>query len=191
MNDLVSGNKTFVARSVEKNADYFKSLAAGQSPDTLWLGCSDSRIPEATIADKGPGDIFVHRNIANIIKTGDLSAESAIEFAVRHLKVKKVVVCGHSRCGGAMASLGDADLGHSLNTWLEPLRELRKSHQEDINKLASADEKALQLAKLNVASSIAAVKAHSAVKEAIAERGLSVHGTIFHLETGTLEVLKQ
>ena len=89
----------------------------------LWIGCADSRVPETTICRCQPGDIFVHRNIANCVHADDISAASVVEYAVTHLKVRKVVVCGHTKCGGANAALSDADLGTTLNTWLHPVRE--------------------------------------------------------------------
>jgi carbonic anhydrase len=98
-------------------------LAQGQAPEILWIGCADSRIPETTVCHCKPGEIFVHRNIANTVHADDLSAASVVEYAVVHLKVKKVVVCGHTKCGGANAALSDVDLGVTLNAWLLPVRE--------------------------------------------------------------------
>lgn len=103
-------------------------LAQGQSPQVLWIGCADSRVPETTVCHCKPGEIFVHRNIANTVHANDINAASVIEYAIIHLRVNKVVVCGHTKCGGANAALGDADLGHTLNTWLHPVREYVHTH---------------------------------------------------------------
>ena len=118
----------YAQRTAERDPDAFTNLAQGQAPEILWIGCADSRIPETTVCHGKPGDIFVHRNIANTVHENDLNAASVVEYAVAHLKVKKVVVCGHTRCGGANAALGDADLGQTLNTWLHPVREYVVGH---------------------------------------------------------------
>jgi carbonic anhydrase len=120
---LLAGNRQYAQRTAEKDPNAFTALAAGQAPEILWIGCADSRVPETTVCHCKPGEIFVHRNIANTVHPNDLNAASVVEYAVTHLKVKKVVVCGHTKCGGAVASLGDADLGETLNAWLQPVRE--------------------------------------------------------------------
>lgn len=120
---LVTGNAYYANKATSKNPDAFVILSQGQTPQILWIGCADSRIPETTVCHCKPGDIFVHRNIANTIHADDINAASVVEYAVTHLKVAKVVVCGHTKCGGAIASLTDADLGETLNKWLHPLRQ--------------------------------------------------------------------
>ena len=169
---------------------FFETLAKSQSPGTLWIGCADSRVPETTILDSKPGDIFVHRNIANVVKADDLSSGSVIEYGVGNLKVKRIIICGHTRCGGAIAALGDADLGKTLNAWLAPLRELRRRHQAELNKLATEDEKALKLAELNVLRGLDVLRNNPIVQEAMHERGLTIHGTIFNLGSGELRALE-
>lgn len=119
---LVLGSRLYAQRATTRDPHAFTALAAGQAPDVLWIGCADSRVPETTVCQCMPGDIFVHRNIANTVHEDDISAASVVEYAVEHLRVKKVVVCGHTRCGGAGAALGDADMGATLNRWLEPVR---------------------------------------------------------------------
>lgn len=120
---LVTGNAYYANQTISNDPEAFATLSQGQSPQVLWMGCADSRIPETTVCHCKPGDIFVHRNIANTIHADDINAGSVVEYAVTHLKVQKVVVCGHTKCGGAMASLTDADLGETLNKWLQPIRE--------------------------------------------------------------------
>jgi hypothetical protein len=116
-------NRLYAQHTTAADPNAFVDLAKGQAPEILWLGCSDSRLSESTICQCKPGDIFVHRNIANTVHADDINSASVVEYAVAHLKVKKVVVCGHTKCGGATAALGDADLGQTLNTWLHPVRE--------------------------------------------------------------------
>jgi hypothetical protein len=120
---LLALNRLYAQHTTAKDPNAFVDLAKGQAPEILWLGCSDSRLSESTICQCQPGDIFVHRNIANTMHANDINSASVVEYAVTHLKVKKVVVCGHTKCGGATAALGDADLGQTLNTWLHPVRE--------------------------------------------------------------------
>jgi carbonic anhydrase len=120
---LLALNRLYAQHTTAKDPNAFVDLAKGQAPEILWLGCSDSRLSESTICQCQPGDIFVHRNIANTVHANDINSASVVEYAVAHLKVKKVVVCGHTKCGGATAALGDADLGQTLNTWLHPVRE--------------------------------------------------------------------
>jgi hypothetical protein len=120
---LLALNRLYAQHTTAQDPNAFVNLAKGQAPEILWLGCSDSRLSESTICQCKPGDIFVHRNIANTVHADDINSASVVEYAVAHLKVKKVVVCGHTKCGGATAALGDADLGQTLNTWLHPVRE--------------------------------------------------------------------
>lgn len=187
---ILAGNRDFAQRTRRREPELFERLGKGQSPEVLWVGCADSRIPETTICDCKPGEIFVHRNIANIVTTKDVSANSVIDFSVGSVKVKRVVVCGHTKCGGANAALGDDDLGDSLNTWLAPLRELRRKHAAELEKLGSQDARANRLAELNVHQTMDAVKRNPTVMKAMKERGLTVHGLIYDIPTGQLRTLE-
>jgi carbonic anhydrase len=133
--------------------------------------------------------VFVHRNIANVISTSDISSASVIEFSVGTVKVDHIVVCGHTKCGGATAALGDTHLGETLETWLKPVRELGTKHAEELSRLETIDDKVNRLAELNVQLSIDAVKQHPAVVKAIEERKLQVHGVIYDVLEGSLKVL--
>lgn len=163
--------------------------------NTVWLGCSDSRCPETTILGLQPGDVFVHRNIANIVSPTDINTAAVIEYAVVHLRVKHVVLCGHSGCGGAIAALGDVRVGGVLDTWLVPLKALRDAHREELDDLNGDDDDdkshraALRLAELNVQSGVAVLMANAAVRDAIEQRGLQVHGTLFDIGSGRIRDL--
>ena len=189
LNQYISSNRNFVKTITARQPNFFKELALGQSPEILWIGCADSRVPETTILDRSPGEVFVHRNVANIIRTEDLNSGSVIQFAVAVLKVKRIIVCGHTNCGGALASLGDDDLGPILNGWLQPLRDLRKKYQADIDAISSNSDKAVKLAELNVKQAISILQHKESVANAIAERNLEVHGAIFNLASGELQFL--
>lgn len=160
----------------------------------VWLGCSDSRCPETTILGLQPGDVFVHRNIANIISATDINTAAAIEYAVTHVKVKHVVLCGHTGCGGAAAALSDARVGGVLDTWLTPLRAVRHAHAEELAGLPEGDggggnARAARLAELNVEAGVKVLMANVAVQEAVRDRGLEVHGCLFDLASGRLRDL--
>lgn len=186
---LLDGNKRFASRFREHDGDLLAKTAKGQAPETLWLGCSDSRVPETTLCECKPGDIFVHRNIANVVTTKDPSSAAVVAFAVGVLKVQRIVVCGHTKCGGANASLSDDDLGDALNEWLAPMRELRKKHKAELEKLADTDAKSTRLAELNVLNSLDALKQNEVVQKAIKERGLTLHGVIYDVPKAELREL--
>lgn len=163
------------------------SLAIGQKPEILWIGCSDSRCPETTILGLKPGDVFVHRNIANILHGADLSSSAVIEFAVRHLKVKHIVLSGHTGCGGIAAAMGNKQLG-ILDPWLLPLRQIREQNLGVLQTLTPA-EASVKMSELNVYEGVKTLKQKSVVLEAIQERGLQIHGLIYEVESGMLREL--
>jgi len=184
--NLLQGNKKY-AQHTDPNE--FTTLAQGQSPEVLWIGCADSRVPETTVCHCKPGEIFVHRNIANTVHANDINAASVVEYAVIHLQVKKVVVCGHTKCGGANAALVDADLGQTLNTWLHPVRELRRKHKVELASLPNDDARSVRVAELNVQHSVDVLKGIPVVKKAMAERGLTLHGLMYDIGVGQLRVV--
>lgn len=188
---IFAGNRVYAEQTAQNDPQAFEQLTKGQWPEILWIGCADSRVPETTICSVRPGDIFVHRNIANCVHADDISSASVVEYAVAHVKVKKVVVCGHTKCGGANAALSDADLGTTLNTWLHPVRELRRKNKTELEKLPSDDARSVRLAELNVQASIDVLKQHPSIKKAISERGLTLHGVIYDLGAGQLRLLEE
>lgn len=155
----------------------------------MWLGCSDSRCPETTILGLQPGDVFVHRNIANIISATDINTAAAIEYAVVHIKVKHIVLCGHTGCGGAAAALSDARVGGVLDTWLTPLKAVRHAHAEELAALPDDGARAVRVAELNVEAGVKVLMANFSVQEAVRDRGLEVHGCLFDLASGRLRDL--
>ena len=180
-------NKEWAAQTAREQPDLFPTLATGQQPQILWLGCSDSRCPETTLLGLNPGDVFVHRNIANILHPGDLSSNAVIEFAVQYLDVKHVVVCGHTACGGVAAAMGNKQLG-ILDPWLLPLRQVRERHLPLLQSL-SPEEAALRLVELNVREGLNVVKQKGVVLNAIHERGLQIHGLVYDVGSGVLREL--
>jgi len=185
----LSSNAAWAGYKSHQNPSFFPTLATGQSPTILWLGCSDSRVPETTLLGLQPGDVFVHRNIANIVSPTDINSEAVIEYAVVHLKVKHIVLCGHTSCGGVGAALGDARVGGVLDTWLTPLKALRKKNQEELNAIEDSGERAIRLAELNVAVGVDTLLSNYVVEEAVKERGLQVHGVVYDIACGKLRDL--
>lgn len=155
----------------------------------MWLGCSDSRCPETTILGMQPGDVFVHRNIANIVSATDINTSAVIEFAVVHLKVRHVVLCGHTSCGGAAAALSGARVGGVLDTWLTPLKAVRNAHREELDAIRDDHARAVRVSELNVRQGIDVLMANATIQDAVAERGLEVHGVLFDLGTGRIRDL--
>lgn len=180
-------NKEWAAKTAREEPDLLASLAVGQRPEILWIGCSDSRCPETTILGLKPGDVFVHRNIANILHAADLSSSAVIEYAVRHLRVKHIVLSGHTSCGGVAAALGNKQLG-ILDPWLVPLRQIREQNLEALQSL-SADEANTLMGELNVREGVKTLKQKSVVLEAIEERGLTIHGVMYEVGSGVLREL--
>ncbi|KAG6990960.1 carbonic anhydrase [Physcia stellaris] len=165
-------------------------LSKGQSPQILWIGCSDSRVPETTILGLQPGDVFVHRNIANVLPPTDLSSQAVITYAVAHLKVKQVVVCGHTSCGGVAAALANGRLG-VIDTWLLPLRQLRKKHKASWDKEnLSEDDRKIRLVEENVRQGVQTVREHHDVVAASKEGRISVHGLVYDVGSGSLREIE-
>ncbi|KAK3902519.1 carbonic anhydrase [Staphylotrichum tortipilum] len=185
----LSSNNAWAGYKAHQNPNFFPKLASGQSPQILWLGCSDSRCPETTILGLQPGDVFVHRNIANIVSPTDINTSAVIEYAVAHLKVKHVVLCGHSACGGAAAALGDGRVGGVLDTWLTPLKAVRLANKEELDGIKDAGARAVRIAELNVEAGVKVLMANVVVQEAVRERGLEVHGCLFDIGSGRIRDL--
>lgn len=155
----------------------------------VWLGCSDSRVPETTLLGLQPGDVFAHRNIANIVCPTDINCMAVIEYAVVHLQVKHIILCGHTCCGGANAALGDARVGGVLDAWITPLRSLRKQNEAELLILVDDGQKAVRLAELNVEMGVRNLISSWFVEEAIRKRGMTVHGVLYDVACGKIRDL--
>jgi carbonic anhydrase len=175
---------------VEKNQPgFFKKLAVKQNPDYLWIGCSDSRVPANTVTGLQPGEMFVHRNIANQVIHSDLNCISVLQFAVEVLKVKHIIVCGHYDCGGVKAAR-DNNLHGLIDHWLYSVRDLDRRHAKEINLIKAEKEKVNRLCELNVRKQVFNV-AHSTIVQTAWSNGrnLTVHGWIYDLKNGLLNDL--
>lgn len=188
-NKIFDGNQKWIDGKLKIDADYFNKLSQGQHPDILYIGCSDSRVAAEKIMGVSPGDIFVLRNIANMVPNTDLSAMSVINYAVEHLKVKQIVVCGHYNCGGVQSAMQSKDLG-ILNPWLRNIRDVYRTHRKILEGIEDEEEKFKKLVELNVQEQCINVIKTAEVQKAYRERGISVHGWVFDIHTGHLIDLK-
>jgi len=182
-------NKVWIEQKLKIDEDYFKNLSKGQNPKLLYIGCSDSRVTAEELMGVKPGEVFVYRNIANMIPNTDLSAMSVINYAVTHLKVDNIVVCGHYYCNGVKAAMQSADLG-ILNPWLRNIRDVYRLHKPELDSLLSEEEKYKRLVELNVQEQCFNVIKTSDVQKAYKERKLTVHGWVFDVHSGNLIDLK-
>jgi carbonic anhydrase len=182
---IFENNKTWVQNKLNIDADYFQNLSKGQNPDILYIGCSDSRVSAEELMGVSPGEVFVHRNIANMVSNTDLSAMSVIEYSVKLLKVKRIVICGHYFCGGVKAAMQSKDLG-ILNPWLRNIRDVYRLHKDELNDIKSEESRYNRLVELNVQEQCVNTIKTAAVQKAIRERGLTVHGWVFDIHTGQL-----
>ena len=186
---IFKNNIAWVNEKLHKDPEYFKALSQGQNPDILYIGCSDSRVSAEEVMGVAPGDVFVHRNIANMVPNTDLSAMSVIDYAVVQLKVNHIVVCGHYYCGGVKAAMESADLG-ILNPWLRNIRDVYRIHKEELNAIADQDEKYKRLVELNVQEQCINVIKTAEVQQAFINRSITVHGWVFDIHSGKLIDLK-
>jgi carbonic anhydrase len=187
--DLLSNNSDWAHEVTARDPAFFSRLSAQQEPDFLWIGCSDSRVPANQITGLDPGEVFVHRNIANVVLHADLNCLSVIQFAVDALQVEHIIVCGHYGCGGVQAALEGKRLG-LVDNWLRHVSDIARAHDEILEGLSSAAERHARLCELNVLEQAANVCQTTVVRDAW-ERGqsLRVHGLVYGLEDGKLHDL--
>ncbi|MEZ5306433.1 MAG: carbonic anhydrase [Pyrinomonadaceae bacterium] len=184
--EIFENNRRWAAEKRRCTPDYFQKLAKGQNPEYLYIGCSDSRVTAEEMMGADPGDVFVHRNIANVISNSDLNAMSVIEFAVCHLGVKHVAVCGHYFCGGVAAAMESVDLG-LLNPWLRNIRDVYRIHKDELNSIADEERRYKRLVELNVEEQCLNIIKTGAFQNIYKKRGYPiVHGWVFDMETGRL-----
>lgn len=183
---IFENNKEWVAQMTAKDANFFEKLAADHNPDYLYIGCSDSRVPANEIMGLEPGDVFVHRNVANLVNNTDLNVMSVINYAVVHLHVKHIIVCGHYNCGGVKAAMLPKDMG-LLNPWLRTIRDVYRMHDEELDAITDERERYNRLVELNVIEQATNVIKTANVQKSYQKGGFPiVHGWVFDLHTGVL-----
>jgi carbonic anhydrase len=186
---VFENNEKWIREKLALDPKYFEKLAQGQAPEILYIACSDSRVTAEDIMGVQPGEAFIHRNIANLVNNVDLNVMSVINYAVRHLKVQHVVICGHYECGGVKAAMQSADLG-ILNPWLRNIRDVYRLHAKELSAITDEQARYNRLVELNVQEQCVNLTKTAAVQEANRERGLMVHGWVFDVHSGRLIDLK-
>jgi carbonic anhydrase len=187
---IFENNRNWVAQQVAKNPNFFEDIAADQNPEYLYIGCSDSRVPANEITGLAPGELFVHRNIANLVNSIDLNVVSVVNYAVKHLGVKHIVVCGHYNCGGVKAAMEPKNMG-ILNPWLRNIRDVYRLHQAELDTIKDEHLRYNRLVELNVQEQCVNVIKMAVVQETYEDKGYPiVHGWVFDLHTGLIKDLE-
>jgi len=188
-NKIFENNKQWVAKHTVSDKEFFSKLAKEQTPDFLYIGCADSRIPANEIMGLEPGDVFVHRNVANLVVNTDLNVHSVIEYAVSYLKVKHIIVCGHYGCGGVKAAMMPQDMG-LLNKWLRNIRDVYRIHEDELEAITDLNARYDRLVELNVIEQALNVIKTSFVQKQYDDTGYPiVHGWVYKMDEGLLKDL--
>jgi carbonic anhydrase len=187
---LLLENKAWAAEKISGNPEFFNRLSRVQTPEFLWIGCSDSRVPANEITNTQPGEIFVHRNIANMVIHTDVNLLSVLDYAVNHLKVKHIIVCGHYGCGGIKASMTSNDYQAVLNMWLRNIKDVYRHNREELDGIADTDNRADRLSELNVMEQVVRLSQTTIVQNAWLRRNEPhLHGWIYGLKDGLISPL--
>lgn len=187
--DIFDNNASWVDRKLESDPDYFTKLSVGQSPEYLYIGCSDSRVAIEEVMGVRPGEVFVHRNIGNIVVNTDSNINAVVQYAVEHLKVKHIIVCGHYECGGIKAAMHPEDMGQ-LNGWLQTIRDVYHAHRQELDAIESLSDRYDRLSELNVREQCLNIMKIDHVQKSWVERSYPlVHGWIFDVRSGRLKDL--
>lgn len=184
-------NKEWIAEKLAVSEDYFTNLAKGQKPECLYIGCSDSRVTAEDLMGVQPGEVFIHRNIANLVISTDNNLNAVVQYAVEYLKIKHIIVCGHYECGGVKAAMNPSDMGQ-LNSWLQTLRDVYRFHQAELDAITDNQQKFDRLVELNVREQCINIIKIDHVQKAwyATNGGIQLHGWVFDVRTGTLIDLK-
>ncbi|WP_394995187.1 carbonic anhydrase [Emticicia sp.] len=186
--ELIKGNKLYAEHKLFQDPEYFNKLSAGQSPNYLWIGCSDSRVPANEITNTHSGEIFVHRNIANLVVHTDTNMLSVLEYAVDFLKVKHVIVCGHYGCGGINAAMSNSFHGF-VDNWLRNIKDVYHKNEDELISILDQTERSNRLTELNVVEQVRNLAKTSIVQKAWTERDLHLHGWVYGLNNGIIKDL--
>ena len=184
---LLLENKAWAQEKIEDDPEFFKRLSDLQTPEFLWIGCSDSRVPANEITGTQPGEIFVHRNIANMVVHTDTNLLSVLEYAVKHLEVKHIIVCGHYGCGGIKAAMSNNDYNQVLNMWLRNIKDVYRLHFAELDSIKEEEAKLNRLTELNVMEQVIHLAKTSIVQKAWKQRQApDLHGWVYGLKDGLI-----
>jgi len=185
---LLHENKSWAAEILKADPEYFKKLSELQIPEYLWIGCSDSRVPANQITGTNPGEIFVHRNVANLVINTDVNVLSVLDYAVNHLKVKHVIVCGHYGCGGIKAAIARQDFKPVLNMWLRNIKDVYRIHRSELDLIFDEEKKADRLVELNVMEQVFNLAKTSIIQRAWKnDQRPDLHGWVYGLKDGIIK----
>jgi carbonic anhydrase len=183
---IFENNKKWITDKLSVDADYFTKLSKGQHPEYLYIGCSDSRVTAEDLMGVQPGEVFIHRNIANLVVSTDNNLNAVVQYAVEHLKVKHIIVCGHYECGGVKAALNPSDMGQ-LNSWLQTLRDVYRLHQKELDHIKDKQKKFDRLVELNVKEQcINIIKIDHVQKSWYKTKHPQIYGWVFDVRTGKI-----
>ena len=184
---LLKNNRQWANDLIEEEPDFFKNLSSLQNPEFLWIGCSDSRVPADKITGTMPGEIFVHRNISNMVVHTDVNLLSVLDFAINHLSVKHVIVCGHYGCGGVKAAMTNHDYNYVLNMWLRNIKDVYRLHREELDNIADEEKRTDRLVELNVKEQVMHLAKTSIIQRAWQnEKRPHLHGWVYGLKDGII-----
>jgi carbonic anhydrase len=187
---LLDNNKVWVSKNLEKDPDFFNRLANGQQPPLLWIGCSDSRVPANEIIGAQPGEVFVHRNIANMVIHTDMSMLSVLDYAVNVLNVKHIIVCGHYGCGGVQAAMGNKQIG-LIDNWIRHIKDVYRHHATELNAIDGEKDRFNRFVELNVAEQVFDLAKTSIVQGAWKKKKeLHIHGWVYDIADGLINDLE-
>lgn len=188
--EIFENNKKWIEQRLQENKNFFQELARDQNPDYLYIGCSDSRVTAEEIMGIRPGEAFIHRNVANLVNNVDLNVMAVINYAIRHLHVKHIIVCGHYNCGGVKAAMVPKDLG-ILNPWLRVIRDVYRIHKAELDAIADEQKRYDRLVELNVQEQCINIIKTAALQLSVAQGGFpKVHGWVFDIHSGKIIDLK-
>ncbi|HWZ21872.1 MAG TPA: carbonate dehydratase [Cytophagaceae bacterium] len=185
---LLSRNKNWASSKINEDPEYFTKIRAVQKPDFLWIGCSDSRVPAENVTGTDPGNIFVHRNIANMVVCTDMNLLSVLDYAVTVLKVKHVIVCGHYGCGGVTAAVDNLSYGF-VDSWLRNIKEVYAKYETELERIVDKTEQIDRLVELNVIEQVRNLAKTKIVQKAWMEGSLKIHGWVYGLDNGIIKDL--
>lgn len=186
---LLSNNKKWVVKQLNKDPNYFEDLAQGQNPEYLWIGCSDSRVPANEVTGTRPGDIFVHRNIANMVVHSDMNLLSVLSYGVEVLKVKHIIVCGHYGCGGVLAAMGNKQFG-LIDNWLRHIKDVYRMYHKELDAIEDVTQRGRRFVEVNVMEQVLDLGKTSIVQNAWRDgQPLHLHGWVYDIGDGIIKDL--
>jgi carbonic anhydrase len=183
---IFANNKKWIAEKLSVDPDYFNKLSKGQHPEYLYIGCSDSRVTAEDLMGLQPGEVFIHRNVANLVVSTDNNLNAVVQYAVEHLKVKHIIICGHYECGGVKAAMNPSDMGQ-LNSWLQTLRDVYRFHQKELDSIKDTQKRFDRLVELNVREQCINIIKIDHVQRSWYKTGFpKIHGWVFDVRSGKL-----